>query len=178
MGYPSSAMRFRELIVSLLVFGMVSGCGYRLAARKGDVGSGQTLAVPTFANNTLTYRIEQRMSEAIRKELARRTHYTVTSGNTGDVVLRGEVLDYSTSPTVFDQNGRAAQYALGLSVKVSITENATGKVLFENPAMIFRETFQLSRNPGDFVPEDPAAVERLASRFASSVVASLVHRQP
>jgi hypothetical protein len=63
-------------------------------------------------------------------------------------------------------------------MKVSITETATGKVLFENANMPFRETFQLSRNPGDFVPEDPAAVDRLASRFASAVVASLVHRQP
>jgi outer membrane lipopolysaccharide assembly protein LptE/RlpB len=155
----------------------LSGCGYRLASRKGDAGAGQTIAVPTFINRTYTYRIEQRMTESVRKELARRTHYRVISADTGDVVLRGEVLSYNTAPTVFDATGRAAQYALGLNMKVSITERATGKVLFENGSMTVRETFQLSQNAGDFVPEDPAALDRLASSFASAVVASLVHRQ-
>jgi outer membrane lipopolysaccharide assembly protein LptE/RlpB len=169
-------MRLRVLVLSLLVV-VLSGCGYRLASRKGDVGNGQTIAVPTFNNITYTYRIEQRMTESVRRELARRTHYKVTSADTGDVVLRGEVLSYSTSPTVFDPSGRAAQYALGLTMKVSITESATGKVLFENGSMSFRETFQLSQNAGDFVPEDPAAVDRMASSFASAVVAALVHRQ-
>jgi outer membrane lipopolysaccharide assembly protein LptE/RlpB len=168
-------MGLRVLVASLLIV-TLGGCGYRLASRKGDVGKGQTIAVPTFVNSTYTYRIEQRMTESVRKELARRTHYKVTSADTGDVVLRGEVLSYTTSPTVFDPSGRAAQYALGLSMKVSITESATRKVLFENSAMSFRETFQLSQNAGDFVPEDPAAVDRLAASFASAVAASLVHR--
>jgi outer membrane lipopolysaccharide assembly protein LptE/RlpB len=170
-------MRFGKLVLPLMMLTFLAGCGYRLAARKGDVGNGQTIAVPTFINSTLTYRIEQRMSEAVRKELARRTHYKVTSEPTGDVVLRGEVLGYNTAPTVFDQSGRAAQYAVGLSLKVSITESATGKVLFENNSMNLRETFQLSTNATDFVPEDPAALDRLAASFASSVAASLVHRQ-
>jgi outer membrane lipopolysaccharide assembly protein LptE/RlpB len=169
-------MRFLKLAFSVLMLAALAGCGYRLAERKGDIGNGKTIAVPTFTNSTLTYRIEQRMSESVRKELARRTHYTVTSADAGDVVLKAEILDYATSPTVFDTSGRAAQYALGLAIKVSITETATGKVLFQHPAMSFRETFQLSRNPGDFVPEDPAAVDRLASSFASTIVASLVHR--
>ena len=171
-------MGFRKLALSALMFAALTGCGYRLAARKGDVGGGQTIAVPTFVNTTLAYRLEQRMSEAVRKELARRTHYKVTSGETGDLVLRGEVLSYTTAPTVFDLSGRAAQYALGLSMKVSVTERATGKILFENGSLTLRETFQLSQNPGEFVPEDPAAVDRLAASFASAVVASLVHRQP
>jgi len=169
-------MRLRILVLSLLAV-TLSGCGYRLASRKGDVGKGQTIAVPTFLNSTYTYRIEQRMTESVRKELARRTHYKVTSADTGDVVLRGEVLSYNTSPTVFDPSGRAAQYAVGLNMRVSIKESATGKVLFENGSLGMRETFQLSENAGDFVPEDPAAVDRLAASFASAVVASLVHRQ-
>ena len=168
-------MRFGKLAPALLLVVMTS-CGYRLAARKGDVGGGQTMAVPTFVNATTNYRIEQRMSEAIRKEFARSTHYKVTSSETGDVVLRGEVVDYNTGPTVLEENGRAAQYAVTVILKVSVTETATGKALLQNNGMVFRETFQLSQNPGDFVPEDPAAIERLAAKFASAVVANLVHR--
>jgi len=157
------------------MFFLTSGCGYRLAARKGDIGTGRTLAVPTFVNVTNSYRIEQRLSEAVRQEFARSTHYKVTSENTGDVVVKGEVSSYGTSPSVFDERGRAAQYAVSIQMKVSVTEAATGKVLFRNDTMAFRDYFQLSPNSNDFVPEDPAALSRMAERFASTIVAALVH---
>jgi outer membrane lipopolysaccharide assembly protein LptE/RlpB len=169
-------MRLEKLALVILVSAALAGCGYRLAARKGDVGGGQTIAVPTFVNNTTSYRLEQRMSEAVRKELARTTHYKVSSTDTGDVVLRGEVLDYSTTPTVLDESGRASQYLVSVLMKVSVTERATGKMLFQNNSMTLRDTFQLSPNAGDFVPEDPAAVERLGNRFAEAVVTALVRR--
>jgi len=156
---------------------LLSGCGYRLAARKGGTGEGRTIAVPTFANATTGYRIEQRLSEAVRKELVRKTHYHVTSDSTGDVVMAGEVRGYGSTPTVFI-GGRAAQYAVSVQLKVVVTDTRTGKVLFRNDSWDYRDSFQLSQSAGDFVPEDPAALERLADRFASSLVASLLHQQP
>lgn len=168
-------MRFGKLVLTVLTVVSLAGCGYRLAARKGDVGSGRTIAVPTFANATTNYRIEQHMSEAVRKELARTTHFNVTPGETGDVVVIGQVLSYSTSPTVFDDRGRAAQYAITVLLKVLVTEASTGKTLLQNDGMTFRESYQISQNAGEFVPEDPAALDRLAARFASAIVASLVH---
>jgi outer membrane lipopolysaccharide assembly protein LptE/RlpB len=169
-------MRLEKLVLIALMSVTVSGCGYRLAARKGDVGAGQTMAVPTFTNSTTSYRLEQRLSEAVRKELVRTTHYKVSSADMGDVILRGEVVAYNTSPTVLDQSGRASQYVVSVNVRVSVTEQATGKALLQNNSMELRDTFQLSPNAAEFVPEDPAAVERLANRFAAAVVASLVNR--
>jgi hypothetical protein len=167
-------MRFGKLAILLLCALFVS-CGYRLAARKGDVGAGRTFAVPTFVNSTNSPRLEQRISEALRQELARSTHYKVTSAGSGDVVMRGEVIGYSPSPTVFDQRGRAAQYVVTVTLKILVTEQATGKALFQNDAMTFRDNFQLSQTAGDFVPEDPAALSRIAERVASAVVAALVN---
>jgi hypothetical protein len=132
--------------------------------------------VPTFINSSTTYRLEQRLSEAVRKELARSTHYKVSSADNGDVVLRGEVLDYVTSPTVVDESGRASQYVVAVVMKVTVTERATGKALYQNNSMVLRDTFQLSPNAGDFVPEDPAAVERMGNRFAQAVATALVRR--
>ena len=164
------------LILSLCVL-LLSGCGYRLAARKGGSGEGRTIAVPTFANRTNGYRIEQRLSEAVRKELVRKTRYRVTTESAGDVVMAAEVLGYGSTPTVFSK-GRASQYAISVQLKVLVTDTSTGKVLFRNDNWDYRDSFQLSPTAGDFFPEDPAALERLADRFASSLVASLLHQQP
>ena len=169
-------MHFQRLAVSALFITTLAACGYRLAARKGDVGAGQTIAVPTFGNTTNSYRIEQGVSEAIRRELARNTHYKVTSLDSGDVVVKGEVVSYSISPTVFDERGRATQYVLALQLKLLVTESSTGKELFRHDGLALRDTFQLSQVAAEFVPEEPAALNRMAERFASMIVAALVHR--
>jgi outer membrane lipopolysaccharide assembly protein LptE/RlpB len=166
-----------KLTLAVMIL-MLSGCGYRLAARKGDTEEGRTIAVPTFVNRTKAYRIEQRMSEALRRELSRSTGYRVTSASTGDVVVAGEVLEYVTSPVVFTEPGRASQYAVSFDLKIVVTDTSSGAVLYQNDRMAYREIFQLAQNSGDFVPEDPAAWQRLASQLASSLVASLVHRAP
>jgi hypothetical protein len=64
---------------------------------------------------------------------------------------------------------------VSLQLKIIVTEAATGKVLFRSDAMMLRDNFQISQSAGDFVPEDPAALTRMAERFASTVTAALVH---
>jgi outer membrane lipopolysaccharide assembly protein LptE/RlpB len=163
-------------LVFLIYFGVtaLSGCGYRLANKNLGGGEGRMIAVPTFANRTTTYRIEQRMTEALRQELIRRTRFKVVTDDTGDLVMAGEVLNYAASPVIFNQ-GRASAYTMLVDLKIRLTESKTGKVIFQNDRWTFREVFELSQNSGDFVPEDPAALDRLARRFASSLVASVMH---
>jgi hypothetical protein len=88
--------------------------------------------------------------------------------------MAGEVLNYAASPVIFNQ-GRASAYTMLVDLKIRLTDSKTGKVIFQNDRWTFREVFELSQNSGDFVPEDPAALDRLARRFASSLVASIMH---
>jgi hypothetical protein len=155
-----------------------SGCGYRLANTKTNNGQGQTIAVPTFVNRTTTYRIEQRLTEAVRRELIRRTRFKVSSAADGDVIMSAEVLSYSAVPIIFNQQGRGSSYSILVDLYVKLTDVQTGAVLFENERWTFREVFELAQSSAEFVPEDTAALERLARRFASSFVASILHMKP
>jgi outer membrane lipopolysaccharide assembly protein LptE/RlpB len=161
----------------LIILGclLLSGCGYRLAGSQLNEGVGRSIAVPTFTNRTTTYRVEQQLTEEVRRELIRRTHFKVTPENTGDVVVTGEVLNYNAVPVIFDPNGRGSAYTILVDLSVRIIDTQTGKDLFRNDRMTFREVFELAQNSNEFVPEDPAAVERLARHFASTLVASLLH---
>ena len=154
------------------------GCGYRLAARRGDTGAGSTMSIPTFVNHTDVYRIEQRVSEVLRKEMARSTRFRITPERSGDVIVAGEVLDYGSTPVVVNDQGRSTQYSIEFGFKVVVTDARSGQVLLQNDRLPIREVFQLAQSPGDFVPEDSAAWNRVAEKLASSVVASLVHRAP
>jgi hypothetical protein len=154
---------------------VLPGCGYRLANKNLGGGEGQTIAVPTFTNGTTTYRIEQRLTEAVRQELIRRTRFKVVPATTGDLVMSGEVLNYAVVPVIFNQQGRGSAYTMLVDLNVRVTNTKTGGVVFQNDRWTFREVFELSQSSGEFVPEDTAALDRLARRFASSLVATVMH---
>lgn len=137
-----------------------------------------TIAVPAFVNRTTTYRIEQRITDAVRQEFIKRTRYNVVSEESGDVVMAGEVLSFIAVPIIFNEQGRGSSYSILVDMSVRLTESSTGKVLFQNDRWTFREVFELAQNSSDFVPEDTPAVERLARRFASTLVASVLSARP
>jgi hypothetical protein len=157
---------------------LAPACAYRLAGKRFNAGEGKTIAVPTFANRTTTYRIEQRVTEAVRQELIRRTRYNVVPQESGDVVVGGEVLGFVAVPIIFNDQGRGSSYSIIVDMSVRVTEAQSGAILFQNDRWTFREVFELAQNSSDFVPEDSAAVDRLARRFASSFVASVLNAQP
>jgi Lipopolysaccharide-assembly len=163
-------------LVVLSVF--TSSCAYRLAGKRLNNGVGMTIAVPTFTNRTTTYRIEQRITNAVREEFIKRTRYTVVPEESGDVVIAGEILSFIAVPVIFNDQGRGSSYSLLVDMSVRLTESSTGKVLFQNDRWTFREVFELAQNSSDFVPEDTPAVQRLARRFASTLVASVLSARP
>src|ERR1051325_4314283 len=176
IGYPSNMLRkFTVLCAFTLCF---TSCGYRLANRRFNNGVGQTIAVPTFINSTTSYRVEQRLTEAIRRELIQRTRFGVTSENSGDLMVSGEVRGYSEIPILFDDRGRATSYSVSVDLKIGVTDRKSGQEVFRNDQWVFREVFELARNSQDFVLEDTAAVDRLAKRVAASLVSSLLHTNP
>jgi hypothetical protein len=166
-------------IVCLVLLGIsLSGCGYRLAGTRLNEGQGSTIGVPTFVNRTTTYKIEQRLSEAVRRELIRRTRYEVTSEPSANVIVAGEVLGFSAIPIIFNQQGRASSYSIFVDMKVIMTDTRTGSVIFQSDRWTFREVFELAQNSAEFVLEDTAAIDRLARRFAASLVASMLYTNP
>lgn len=165
----------RLLVLAILV---LPSCGYRLAGRPVNSGRGVTLAVPTFGNRTTGYRIEQRLTDAVRLELIRRTRYSVSTEGSGDMALAGEVSSITLSPVIFNQQGRGSSYSILVDMNVTLTDKRTNAVVFRQEHWTFRDVFELGQNSTEFVPEDTLAMDRLSRRFASSLVAAILHAKP
>ena len=136
------------------------------------------MAVPTFINRTTGYRVEQHLSDAVRQELIRRTRFSVQTQESGDLVVNGEVNSITLSPIIFNQQGRGSSYIMTVDLKINVTDTRTKAVVFQNDHWTFREPFELAQSPADYAPEDSQAMDRLARRFASSLVASILHAKP
>ena len=156
---------------------LLISCGYHTAGHASSLpDSIKTIAVPAFANNTETYKVEQRLTAAVIRELITRTRYQVlTEANEGaDATLRGTVLSTYTSPLTYDsQTGRVASVLVTVSMKVALTDRQ-GRVLYQNPAYLFREQYEVSRDLASFFEEDSPAFQRLSQDFARTLVSNIL----
>jgi lipopolysaccharide assembly LptE-like protein len=173
----SPGNRKASLLPAMLLCVMTLGCGYHTAGRAVTVPDEvHTIAIPAFVNQTHTYKIEQLLTGAVVQEMITRTHYRIVNQaeDGADATLRGTVLSTATSPLTYDSTtGRASSALVVVSMKVSLTDRQ-GKVLFENPAYLFREQYQVSRELNSFFEEDSPALERLSREFARTLVSNIL----
>jgi len=162
----------------LLVLALsIAGCGYRVAGRGSRLPEGlKTIAVLALENRTTRHRIEQRLTEALIRELLARTKYRVVSDpSAADAVLSGEVTSIDTSAVLFDTvTGRATTMLVTVRLKVRLVQRETQHMLYSNDNFLFREEYEISTDVASFFEEQDPAVERLARDFAAALVAALL----
>ncbi len=168
-------LRVSVAFLFLAVF--LTGCGYHVAGRASGLPGGvKTIAVPALENRTSRYRIEQRLTEAVVRELLARTSYRVVSDPaTADAVLRGRITGVDSSPVVFDTaTRRATTLLVTVRAQVRLEERATRNVLYRNDNFLFREPYAISTDVASFFEEQNPALDRLAREFAARLVAAIL----
>jgi hypothetical protein len=158
----------------------LGGCGYRVVGRTNTTLPGaagiHTIAVPIFENTTSEYRIENRLTDAVVKELLARTSYRVVpKPEDGDAILRGRVIGVASAPVIFDPvTGQATTVLVTVTIALRLEDRATGNLLYHNDRVVFRQPYEISTDIPSFFEEEGPALDRLSRDFASSVVATLL----
>lgn len=169
----------RTFAVLLLTISL-AGCGYALAGRGSFLPAYiQTIGVPTFANNTSVYDMERVITERVRSEFIGRGRYKVFPEREGhDALLLGEISSIAFLPTAQNQQGLTSRYALVVTAKIEFRDMKVDKVLWQNPAMQFREEFEVSStvaaDPAAFFGQNANARDRIAQEFARAVVSAIL----
>jgi hypothetical protein len=134
-----------------------------------------TIAVTPWASLGVRYKLPNRLTEDISRELIARTRYKVVDDPAkADAVLTGAVANMFSNATVADPvSGRSTGAQVTVRIQVRLTDK-TGKVLFNRPNMEFRERYELSISPGQYFDESEAALTRLSRDVARSVVSAIL----
>ena len=169
----------------------LSACGYHVGGTSSQLPPGlKVIAVPALKNDTTRYRIEQRMTEAVVHEFIARTKYRIVSSeDSADAVLRGEITSFEAIPAVFDTTptstsptvptantatARATTMLVSVHMKVSLEERETKKVLYKKDDYLFREPYEISTDPAKFFDEQGPALERMSREFAARLVSDVL----
>ena len=103
-----------------------AACGYHTAGKAVTIPENvRTIAIPSFVNQTETYKIEQTLTAAVVREMVTRTHYRIVNqaSDAADATLHGTVTSIYTSPLTYDSHtGRAASVLVVVAMKVSLTD--------------------------------------------------------
>jgi hypothetical protein len=136
----------------------------------------KVLAVRALENRTTRFRIEQRLTEALVRELIARTSYRVIADeSSADAVLGGEVTSIESNAVLFDAaTGRPTTLLVTVRLKIQLTDRASGKSYYRNDDFLFREQYEISIDTKSFFEEQQPALDRLAREFAARLVSAIL----
>jgi outer membrane lipopolysaccharide assembly protein LptE/RlpB len=167
-------MKILKFLPTLLLF-LLSGCGYHLAGTGSSLPDHiKTIGLPVFVNNTQGYQVGQKITNSIQTVLIQRGKYKVIPETENvDAVLKGTILAVSLVPVTFNDDGRARDYSVIITAKVTFTDEIDKKVLFQNPSFVFRGEYQINQDEIYF-DRQSEAIDQIAKDFAESIVSSIL----
>ncbi|HEY6292901.1 MAG TPA: LPS assembly lipoprotein LptE [Terriglobia bacterium] len=169
--------RVPPVLWALAMAPFLLSCGYHVAGRADRLPPDvKILAVPVFTNKSKEFRIEQRLSADVARELIERTGYQIIANpEDADAVIEGTVKDVETGVIAFNlSTGAATALQVVVSADVRVVDRHTHKVLFSNPRYVFREEYQISQTNSQLFEEEGPALDRLARDFAHTLVTDIL----
>lgn len=170
-------MRFSFLLP--LVALIFSGCaGYTLGPIKPKpMRNVQTIAVPSFKNETLEPRMEVLLANSVIKQIQQDGTYRIARENEADAILEGNLVEIERRParSVIGNVVRTREYTLVLRVRYRVYERTTGRELDARTVNGQTSFFVSGSNNiaadvrGDERQAMPLAAEDLSVRLVSQI---------
>jgi hypothetical protein len=162
---------------SLAALAVLAGCGYHVTGRGDQIPkSVKTIAVPAFGNVTPRQQLARYLTEDVTRQFISRTRYQVLDDpREADAILTGTLIGFDVNPIIFDPaSGRATTVHVRATLRLTLTERATGKPIFSRPAMQWDERYQVSISPQAYFDESGAAIRRVSQSLAQAVVSAVL----
>lgn len=162
----------KRVFSSLLLALLVGGCaGYHVGpATPAHLKHIKTVAVPTFANTTLTPRIEVLVTDTVIKQIQQDGTFRIASESQADAVLKAEIVAVGRNParSVRGNVLSTTEFNFNLNVRYSLV-GRDGKVLSTAGASGSTSFFVSSDVSTDERQALPLAAEELAKQLVSQL---------
>jgi hypothetical protein len=91
-----------------------------------------------------------------------------------DALLTGQIVGLTITPASFTDQQQAARYTVTIVAKMEFRDLKTNQVLWDNPALVYREEYEAAQgtdalDPNAFFGQEANALERISTEFARSV---------
>jgi outer membrane lipopolysaccharide assembly protein LptE/RlpB len=168
--------RLLRLALPLLVVAPLAGCGYALVGRGTNIPDTiQSVYLAPLQNETRRSEVEQILTQALAEELVSRRRFTVVNDAAqADAVIDGSVIGFDATPMIFDDEGRATEYQITITARMSFRDRAGDQVLWQNDRYVYKESYPVEPAEQDYFDREKLAIEEAAGKFARTVVIDLL----
>ena len=152
-----------------------AGCGYRLAGKDNPMLAGiNTIAVPYFKNDTFEAGIESVFTSVFANEFINSKRLQVVSVDQADVILRGTIKNFREQSISYNQDKKALEYRVFVTLDLSLEKRDTGEVLWKRKRLVDNEEYQVSNYITVTQADKTIAVEKIAQDLAQRVYESII----
>jgi len=174
MSRRSILSHVRRAAVAAVVCASLGGCaGYHIGPIKPKFMEGvNSIAIPTFRNETLIPRIEVLVSDTVIRQIQEDGTYKVASSvDTSDAVMEGEITQVKrrASRSVLGDVQATQEFEMTLSLHYRITRRATGEVLDDKTVNGTTSFFVSGDVNQDEIQAIPLATQDAAVRMVSEI---------
>ncbi|MDL2717412.1 MAG: LptE family protein [Acidobacteriota bacterium] len=176
MRRTSGSFPFKEILLFCFLVGLF-GCGYALVGTGSSAlpATVKTVYVRQFVNDTTVVGLESRLTDAILRELSVRGRLKpVSDRSSADAELAGNLTSCTVAPVRFDTNGIAVEYQVTVTGKFVLTEKATDKPIFAEPAYLFRQPYSVPSSASSYYDREREAIDAMARPFAQNLVTTIL----
>jgi outer membrane lipopolysaccharide assembly protein LptE/RlpB len=175
--------RMRSTVPSVIALAVLAalvatlgGCGYALVGHGSNVPESiRSVYIAPLVNRTQRSQVDQILTRAIADEMVTRRRFAVVNGREGsDAELAGEVVAFGLTPVSFDEQGRATEYEVSITVAVQFKRLDTDEVIWKNDRYLFRQNYRVDPSQTDYLDRENQAVEDAAKQFAVTMISDLL----
>lgn len=160
---------------AIVLLGLLVGCGYQLSGKNTFLPERiKVIFVAPFENRTTRPEIEQRVTEAVAKELSKRGGYRVIASAEGaDAILQGAITEYRRNPVAFNAQGRAVRIETVVTLQASLRDLGSSELLWSQGSLVFRQQYDVSEAEATYFDQESTALSEIAQGVASTLVSSI-----
>jgi len=118
----------------LLILPFLLSCGY--TASSSLPGHIKSIAIPVFKNETLEYRIEEEISNAVIDKFVADNRLRVVGERAASSVLLGTVTGYQRRVFSYSAGEVAQEYEVTLKVAIEFKDASSGRIIWKDESLV------------------------------------------
>jgi len=157
------------MLFLILWISMLLGCGYQLVGKETHLPPGiQSLAIPTFQNQTFEPGIEIPFTQGFLKEFIQDRRVRVVERSEADSILEGVIKSFQIYTVAYDRSGIALEYQTAVVIDLTLKKK-NGEILWAEKDLSDTRVYRASTNALISESNKAAAIQLLARFMAERV---------
>ena len=166
---PNSAFRNYMKVLLILCMMLFTGCGYQMVGKETHVPPGlNSVAVPTFSNQTLEPGIEVPFTQGFLREFINDRRVRVVNRREADSILEGVIKDFQIYSVSYDRSGIALEYQTTVVIDLTLKKQ-NGEILWKEQNFSETRWYRTSTSVLTSESNKAAAIQQIGRFMAERI---------